>query len=218
MRTERQRFAPNAGRLFDAALSPNGRLLYVAAEDGTVRVRDAEEGQERAAFRGGAWPTCLARVGNGPPPAAGGEDGGIDLWKPPQPESVLRDRHSGPVKCLASSPDGRQPVSGGIDRTVRIWVVGSGGGARTLTGHADWVRAAAFLPDGRHVVTSGDDETLRLCSLETGEELFRDAIDAASVLARAVSPRDSLIFGGRDDGMLQVWTLAPQAGAHGWTG
>jgi WD40 repeat protein len=58
-----------------------------------------------------------------------------------------RDRHDGPVHCLAFAADGRTVASGGRDRTAQIWEAASGR-RRVRLDVAGVVHRVDFGPEG----------------------------------------------------------------------
>src|SRR5262249_33590453 len=117
------------GKLYAAALSPDGRLLAVGGfgwNDGRKPIYLIHLTTSRAERN-------LAGVPTG---------GRI--------ERTL-EGHKGEVSALAFSPDGKWLASGSGDRTVRIWNVASGDCVQTLPGHKERIAEVAFAPDGQHL-------------------------------------------------------------------
>lgn len=173
------------GRINDAAISPDGRLLALAVGV-SLQLWDARTGQRYLShqlyhFRRGGPNTVravtfspdgrllavAARTSINLKSPAPARDGGTFL-------SHRSSFYSGPVAKLAFSPDGRLLAAAHLDddHTVRLWdpaaekQVGP-----SLRGHTKHVECVTFSPDGRILVTAADDETVRAWDPKTGHPL-----------------------------------------------
>jgi WD40 repeat protein len=171
----------HVGRVTAIRFDSDGRRLFSAAHDGTVRVWDAARGGPGVVFiRYGAPLTCLAVSPDGRRLAVGGFVGGvIDSAAPdgtaatPAGVLVVWDLATGEkavtlkgypqyVHAVAFSSDGDRIACGLQDGTVRLWEAGSGQEVLTLRGHTNRVVAVGFSADGTRLVSGSADHTVRV--------------------------------------------------------
>ena len=157
------------------ALSPDHRLLAVAAADGTVRLWNVARpdhpvslgppfvGQKQAFYAAAFSP-------DGRVLAVAGAGDQVQLWNVARPSRPVQLGHpltgpAGTVYALAFSPDGTTLAAGSADGTVRLWTMGAGGAAPGATDRpvalpvtaGDYVQTVAFNPAGTELAagTSG---------------------------------------------------------------
>jgi len=229
---------PAAARLADSAdvvqsvsLSPDHRVLAVAAADGTLRLWDVARparpvplGRSLTAVdRSPLYTTAFAP--NGRLLAAAGTAGTVQLWDVSDPGHPVRLKVplSGPtstVYSLAFSPDGRTLAAGSADDTVRLWNLADLGQARpiaTLTGPAGYVKSIAFSPDGTTLAAGSADRKVRLWDvadprhpMPLGAPLTGPAALVSSV---AFSPGGTMLAAGSQDYKVWLWNVSRPARA-----
>src|SRR6266851_5380028 len=227
---------PAAARLADSAdvvqsvsLSPDHRVLAVAAADGTLRLWDVARparpvplGRSLTAVdRSPLYTTAFAP--NGRLLAAAGTAETVQLWDVSDPGHPVRLKVplSGPtstVYSLAFSPDGRTLAAGSADDTVRLWNLADLGQARpiaTLTGPAGYVKSIAFSPDGTTLAAGSADRKVRLWDVADPRHpmpLGAPLTGAADGLNTvAFSPDGASLAAGSSDDHVLVWHLASHA-------
>lgn len=168
-----------------SALSPDGRLLAVQDEDGSINVWDVPARNLRF-IKGAA---------------------GQDIPDPGPPQLVLRGHTSG-VATLDFSPDGQYLLSASEDRTARIWRVATGEALAVLEGHTGKLTDARFSPDGRLVVTAGEDGTVRLWDSASGKVVLVLRGHVGVVRGARFSADGRLVLTEGDDGTARVWSVA----------
>jgi WD40 repeat protein/HEAT repeat protein len=142
------------------AVSPDGRLLLVAAKD-KLKVFDAEAYKElytvKAVFahnkqRAACFSPDSKYV------AGVGDQGTIYVWDAAtgQPDISLGG-HAGKTTALDFSRDGRRLASGGEDGLVKVWDLTDRKELFLYRAHEDMVTAVAFSPDGKLLASAGAD-------------------------------------------------------------
>jgi WD40 repeat protein len=227
----------HVGLISGVLFSPEGRhvLTWAAdkhmwAGDSSLRLWDAESGDEVAAFvghRGAITSVAFSRDGRRLLTTA--DDWSARLWDVESGRQVavlkLPDVETGSARL---SPSGQRVVTSLSNGEARIWDTESGNLILTLKGHTDTVQSASFSPDGKRILTASRDSTLRLWDADSGRPVGDPLrlISGASANTADFSPDGKRILaaGGSslDEGsrMAQLWDaqtgalLATLAGAE----
>ncbi len=189
------------------AFSPDGARLLSAGADGSLRLWQADSGEEIMVLRGHAGGvTACAFSPDGARILSAGDDGSLRLWRADSGEEIMVLRgHERAVTACAFSPDGDRVLSAGADGSLRLWQADSGEEIMVLRGHKDWVWACAFSPDGARILSAGDDGSLRLWQAESGEEIMALRGHERWVWDCAFSPDGARILSAGADGSLRLW-------------
>ena len=154
------------GKVWSAAVAPDGNRHALALEDGSVLIRTTGGDEVRTRVDEGTyeiagleWPNWASRMAFSPDGSAlYGTDalGTLVAWS-----TATGDRQwsaeVGRSSKLAVSPDGTTVATGSNDRTARVWDAVSG----TLRGtwvHRRSVIGVSFTPDGSALVTRTADK------------------------------------------------------------
>jgi RNA polymerase sigma factor (sigma-70 family) len=202
----RKRMA-HAHNVLSVAFSPDGKALASGSRDETIKLWDAQTGQERATLkdhRDGVHSVAFSP--DGKVLASGGEDKLIKLWdvKTGRERATLRG-HTKLVWSVAFSPDGKVLASGSADKTVKLWDVAAGLERATLKGHTNEVRSVAFSPDGKVLASGSADKTIKLWDAQTGQERATLKDHRDEVRSVAFSPDGKVLASASADGTVKPW-------------
>jgi WD40 repeat protein/tetratricopeptide (TPR) repeat protein len=161
---------PLTHRGHNSAFSPDGRMILVLSDDGTVRILDVSTRQpigrplERLRiFRRAVWSPDAKTI------LTGSADGTAQLWDAATGQPVGRPmRHESEVRTVALSPDGKTALTGCQDKQARLWDAATGQFIGPLE-HQGQIIALAFSPDGKTMLTGSLDGTVRLWDAEPGK-------------------------------------------------
>ena len=202
------------GLLGGAALaltfSSDGRVVWAAAEDGTVRAWTVVDGRQRICLRmlttaADRW--CCAAFSVGGILAVAARGGKVvALWDLGSGRRVGQYRLAVPtdVSALAFSADGRLLACAGNAGLLLLADLRTGKTAR-LVGHPDEVTCVAFSPDGSRLASGGEDGSVRLWDMATGRELHRRGAAQEAVTALASLSNGRTIVTGTATGMIHFW-------------
>ena len=191
--------------------SPDGRLLAVGSDRGTLRLWKMPGGTLLATVD--AAHAARINVVRFAPDSqrlvTAGSDGRAAIWRIDGTELHVLAHH-GVVYDAAFSPDGGRVVTASADRTAVIWDAGRGTSLATLSGHAAGVSQAVFSPDGRQVATASDDATAQLWDAESGRRLARRLGHQASISSVEFDASGARIVSASLEGLAIVWTTEPE--------
>jgi len=194
-------------RVKSVAFSPDGKRIISGGLDQTVKVWDAETGNELMTLRGHKERVqSVAFSPDGKRIVSGSDDKTIKIWDAATgTELMTLLGHSDKVWFVAFSPDGKQIVSGSPDGTAKLWDATSGAEVMTLRGHKNWVVSAAFSPDGKRIISGSNDATIKIWDAATGAELLTLRGHDSGVFSVAFSPDGERIISGSNDTTIKIW-------------
>ena len=238
------RLVDSQGVVQAVGLDRDGRVLAVAAADGTLRLWDVADPARPVPLgaplvsKGPKALYATAFSPGGTILAAAGAAGTVSLWDVADPRHPVRlgaplTGPAGTVYSLAFSPGGRLLAAASADGTVRLWDMTDPRAPRplpALTGSGGPVESVTFSPDGSVVAAGGADKTVRLWRV--GDPAHPVALGkpltgpAALVDSVTFSPDGKTLAAGSRDDKVWLWNTAslghvvpdgaPLTGASDW--
>jgi len=189
------------------SFSPDGKRIISASWDKTLRIWDAETGDETKVLRGHTRGVNACSFSpDGKRIISGSYDNTLRIWDAETEEKikVLRGHTDGVLAC-SFSPDGKRIISGSYDNTLCIWDAETEEKIKVLRGHTSGVNACSFSPDGRSIISGSDDNTLCIWDAENGEEIKVLRGHIKSVYACSFSPDGKRLISGSYDNTMRIW-------------
>lgn len=226
----RERIGGNHYRVDGLAVTPDGRDLFCAVDDGDAVVRwqlqpTIENPQPLVVARTGRNVTggVLAMDPRGRWLALGSGGGSLIVWDLMTSAIVqVSQPHARHIRALAVAPDGAEIVAASWDGTLS-W---TGIAPLTVRGQDGvWdMRSAAWLPDGSAVVSVGRQRdgggVLTVWDRRTRTPLLVRRLIGSWPDALAVHPQVPLLVIGSEHGLIECWdtqTWQPQRVVHATT-
>lgn len=200
--------AAHSGRIWDVAVSPDGKNIAYASEGGVVAVYSLPSLDEVFSLRaheGGAFSVAFSPEGK--TLASGGKGGEVRLWGVPSgdPRGELRG-HSAAVWDLEFSREGRL-ISAGSDGKCIVWDPGAGEAIRVISPGVQRIRRAAFRPGNGLIAMATSDVDVVLW--DEGEEAIAGRVrgHTVSLWTLDFSPDGGLLASVSADGRLILWDM-----------
>ncbi|KAB5589312.1 Vegetative incompatibility protein HET-E-1 [Ceratobasidium theobromae] len=207
------------------AYSPDGAQVVSGSDDGTICIRNANDGKIMVGpFKGHSEAlSSIAFSPDGTRIVSGSYDSTINLWdaRDGTPLAGPFKGHTRWVSSVAFSPDGARIVSGSNDCTIRVWLAHDGTPvASPFRGHTHPVTSAKYSPDGTRIASSSDDCTVRLWDANSGTLIHSLEGHSNAVNSVAFSPDGEHLASGSLDWTVRLWNVrngTPTAELEGHT-
>jgi len=216
--TSNQTLRGHTGPVTCVAFSPDGKRIVSSSDDLTIRVWDAETGQELFALKGHQLPVaCVTFSPDGKRLASAGGDRPAEVacelkvWDVEKRTELLNLKgHRSVVDCIVYSPDGKRLATGSWDKTAKVWDAETGKELLTLKGHIWAVGAIAWSPDGKQIGTGGRDNKVKVWDADKGTELHSWDAHFEPVLGVSFSPDGKRLATSSEDMTARVWNVPQQ--------
>lgn len=166
-------FIGHADSLYDAELSPDGRVLATCSYDRQVILWDVETGEPVRTLEGHNGAVYdVAFHHEGKVLASASADETVKLWDIASGQRL--DTLSQPEEeqyVVTFSPDGQHVLAGGADNRIRVWRFVSRDRPQinpllyARFAHEGPITALAFSPDGRWLLSASEDRSIKLWSV-----------------------------------------------------
>lgn len=210
------RFGPRREPIRAAALSPDGRVVAVGADDDLVILHDTSDGSTRHTLRGHARQVVsLDFSADGKLVASGSTDGDGRLWD--AATGALRKTlpgHSSGVVAIRFSPDGRHVATLEQSGTARLWEVEGEGDPKLLDSVTEPVRSIAFSPDGALLALGCEGGRTCLVHPRSGAPAGSLQADGKSVTNLAFDPMSKRLVTVTPNSVCHLWSVADKVHIH----
>lgn len=190
------------------ATSPDGKLIFSASEDRSIKVWEIESEQIVRALEGAS---SQSKPTIHPDPEGRQMVQGVEetsLTKGIDNKQLIRsiEGHSRGVSTVAITPDNCWVISAAGDRLLQ-WDILNGNLERNLTRYADRVVSLVLTPDGREIISGGWDRTARRWDLQQKRQKDFPTKHTDWITAIAISPNGRKLISGSMDKTVKVWEV-----------
>lgn len=190
------------------AVSPNGKWLVAAGEQGTVVLFDINSGELLQHLPGHKNSVkALVFHPEGKWLASAGYDQNIILWTLPSGAILNQWKTSEKVRALAISPNGQFLASAGTKKNITLWDVQTRQVLQTFQGHQEMISGLAFSADGKILASASNDGTARLWQVETGQILHTLTGHTDHVQRVTFSPDNKWLATSSKDTTIRLWDV-----------
>jgi WD40 repeat protein/tRNA A-37 threonylcarbamoyl transferase component Bud32 len=201
-------------RVHAVCFSPDGTRLATASLDQTVKIWDAQSGQEVLTLKGHAnavSSVCFSP--DGTRLATGSWDQTVKVWDAQSGQEVLTLKgHANAVSSVCFSPDSKRLASATSFGTlpprpgeVKVWDIIKGQQLLTLKGHTNVVSSVCFSPDGKRLASASGDETVKVWDADKGQEVLTLKGHTNVVSSVCFSPDGTRLASASADRTVKVW-------------
>jgi WD40 repeat protein/tRNA A-37 threonylcarbamoyl transferase component Bud32 len=196
------------GAVLSIVFSPDSRWIVSGGSDATIKVWDANNGNELMTLQGHeaeVWSVAFSPDGRRI--VSGSWDTTLKLWDANNGNELMTlQGHEAEVRSAAFSPDGMRIASGSKDNTLKLWDANNGKELMTIKGHEAGVTSVAFNPDGRRVVSGSLDRTIKVWDANNGS-ILKDIrkLGLGQIYSVAFSPDGRWIVSGGYNPAVKVY-------------
>lgn len=201
--------------IYDAQLSPDGRLLATSSYDRQINLWDVASGEQvrtLAGHNGAVFDVAFSP--DGAALASASADGTVKLWNVATGERLdTLGQPESEQYAVAFSPDGQWIAAAGADRQIRLWRFVANDGPRTNPlivsqfAHEEPVVKLAFSPDGSKLVSASEGGEISLWDARSLAQLHRYEEQPDVVSGLAFHPAGDAFFVTRLDGSWQRYAV-----------
>jgi WD40 repeat protein len=191
--------------------SPDGTHIVSASDDKTLKVWDAQTGQQLATLTGHSEGVKACGYSpDGTRIVSASWDNTLKVWdaQTGQLIATLSGSYSDGMIACEYSPDGRHIVSASGDNTLKIWNAQTYQSITTLTNFvfSGVISMCGYSPDGTLIVSTSD-KALKVWNTQTGKLIITLHGHSDDVMACSFSPDSKHIVSASKDKTLKVWDV-----------
>jgi WD40 repeat protein len=200
----------HSGRVNDIVMMNDMQSALSAADDGTVKLWDIENGRLIHSFEGHTGSvTRVIPSGDGRYAVSSSQDKTLRVWDIAAGKelSVMRGHTDAIWGVDVDWPQGIA-VTASSDMTLRLWTQSRALPDDPIEGHTSPVYGLTISRDGRYAVSGAQDKTVCVWEISTGKLLRKLEGQTDVVMGLTMTDDGQTILAGCDDGQVYIWDFA----------
>jgi small GTP-binding protein len=194
--------------IWDVDFSPDGKHLFSAAGDATLRSWDLPNDKMNRVFEGHSDIIYTVSISpDGKIVTTGSKDGTIRQWDLHSGKNLRILRDGASVYSVAWTPNAQFLVSGNVDGDIKVWEADSGKLVSMISANKTSVMQVNLTPDGKHIAAALSDGTIRVFDLQTMQQVMTFSGHNNAVTSVVVMPDGSRVVSASYDRTIKVWDL-----------
>lgn len=205
----KQQYRGHEGAIWAIEFTSDGRFIITSGGDGTIRMWNAQTGQEVREFIGHQASVNNVTISpDGKWLGSSSPDNTARIWDMSTGTEVEQIAGlSGGGWSAEFTSDGKQLLT--VDAvSAKLWDVATKTLIREFVGHTDDVYFMAVSPDGRYLATVSNDATARLWDMQTGIEIRQFLGHVGWIGGVDFSPDGRYLLTTGADGIARIWDVA----------
>ena len=196
-----------------ALFSPDGNLVVSASDDKTIRIWDANTGEEIGKpFIGHSDDIlCATFTCDGKKIVSASADKTIRIWDvdDSRDDLVTFENDNFDIEGACYSPTGNQILTWGDDKIIRFFNVHTQRWDKLLLkGHTGSIEYASYNYNGTMIVSASRDKTIRIWDAETGYELLNPLEGHSNTVVTVSFSRDGKrVISASADSTIRIWDV-----------
>jgi WD40 repeat protein len=197
-RVQRQFHCEYTGEISLRAVTPDGRYIILAMDEGVLAAHDLQTGEQVRAFTGHADQVLDVSMTPDGRQVISVSAQTIGVWNiETDRETVIPIAHDYTVKAVTR--DGRRAIFASNDGTLMVLALQMDLPRGLLSSHESHVKKMVVVTDNFRAISTADARSLTVWDIDTGQELARTAADY-NVESLGLVPGDITILGGDEAG------------------
>ena len=203
-----QVLTPQAGEVWDVALSPDASTLVSGDNDNTVKLWNLSTDNVTTLSRQDGPIFGVAFTPDGQQIASASADKSIFTWNVTTSAPVMSFAETFSLFAVAFSPDGTIMAAAGDGQAIPMWSIPSGTVVGTIQIPAAGISEIRFSPDGRLLAAGGKDGEVYLWNVSDQSQFAELKSHTSAIHSVAFSADGSHLATADANGVIYLWNVA----------